>query len=77
MPLIIREAVQRHMESEKKRAEALANPCPFSHPSRHSDEAKAAWENFKDTRGGIMLPYSNADWFALGYDSATKHTKGE
>jgi len=67
--LIIRSAVQRAMDEEKRSEEYRR--MEFTQPHWHSTEAKEAWVERKPiTRGGILLPLKDSDWFAMGYDAA-------
>lgn len=72
--LIVRPAVQKQIDDKKRREEY--DRMEFTHPQWHSSEAKASWLGDNETkrnrlsRGGIMLPLKNSDWFAIGYDAA-------
>lgn len=67
--IIIRPAVQRQIVEEQRREEYRR--MEFTQPHWHSAEAKEAWAERKpETRGGILLPLKDSDWWAMGYDAA-------
>jgi hypothetical protein len=73
--IIIRPAVQRQMDEERRREEYRR--MEFTQPAWHSAEAKEAWATRKpETRGGILLPLKDSDWFAMGYDAALSAIEG-